>query len=392
MIDVRLTNYMEDELESTPTGMQRYMADEIAWEDRLIGLVGPRGVGKSTLVKQQIIKDRSDDYKQLYVSADHSYFSTHTLTELADEFVMEGGKRLVIDEIHKYPGWSKEIKQIHDQYSKLKIIFTGSSILHIRKGGSDLSRRALLFEMQGMSFREYLKLNENIDLPVMTLEDITDNRMKRIPDFHPMPYFRDYLASGYYPFSRLSRFDMRMQQILSETIEVDIPTYVNMTPASARKLMQMTMIISKNAPYKPNMLNLSVELGVSKNDIPKYLVYLEKTGILGLLRDSTGGMRGLGKLEKVFLDNPSLMTALAGRDTNIGNLRETFFYNQTKVRNHVTASKISDFEINGVTYEIGGTGKGGKQLATAQRGIIVRDDIEYGHGNIVPLWQFGLNY
>lgn len=392
MIDASLINYMEDELESTPTSVRRYMSDDIAWEDRLVGLVGPRGVGKSTLVKQQIIKDSNPEYKQLYVSADHSYFSTHSLIDLANEFVMEGGKRLAIDEIHKYPGWSNEIKQIYDQHSRLKIIFTGSSILHIRKGGADLSRRALFFEMQGLSFREYMRMFENIELPLLSIREITDNRIRRIPDFHPLPYFRKYLASGYYPFSQLSRFDMRMQQILSETIEVDIPTYINMTPASARKLKQMAMIIAKSAPYKPNMLNLSVELGISKNDIPDYLVYLEKTGILGLLRDSTGGMRGLGKLEKVFLDNPSLMTALAGGQPNIGSVRETFFYNQTRVRNYVTSSKISDFEIDGVTYEVGGASKGGKQLAKAEKGIIVRDDIEYGHGNIVPLWLFGLNY
>lgn len=392
MIDISLINYMEDELTSTPTSVRRYMEDEIAWTDRLVGLVGPRGVGKSTLVKQQIIQDQRQDYKQLYVSADHSYFSTHTFIQLADDFVMEGGNRLVIDEIHKYPGWSKEIKQIYDQHSKLQIIFTGSSILHIRKGGADLSRRALFYEMQGLSFREYLKMFESIELPTLSIEEITDNKISRIPDFHPIPYFRKYLASGYYPFSHLPRFDMRMQQILAETIEVDIPTYINMTPASARKLKQMAMIIAKSAPYKPNMLNLSVELGISKNDVPDYLVYLEKTGILGLLRDSTGGMRGLGKLEKVFLDNPSLMTALAGGAVNVGNVRETFFYNQTRVKNYVTSSKISDFEIDGVTYEVGGAGKGGKQLANAERGIIVRDDIEYGHGNVVPLWLFGLNY
>lgn len=213
-----------------------------------------------------------------------------------------------------------------------------------------------------------------------------------IPDFHPLPYLKKYMASGYYPFGNLKRFDMRMQQILSETLEVDIPTYVNMSPASARKLKQMAMIIAKSAPYKPNMLNLSVELGISKNVVPDYLVYLEKTGIVGLLRDSTAGMRGLGKLEKVYVDNPSLMSALAGGLPNVGNLRETFFYNQTRVRNHVAASKISDFEIDGVTYEVGGASKGGKQLEKAERGIIVRDDIEYGHGNIVPLWLFGMNY
>lgn len=392
MVDLILIKYMNDELASTPTKVRRYMATEIAWEDKLIGLVGPRGVGKSTLVKQQIIADRNSDYPQLYVSADHTYFSTHTLLDVANDFVAEGGKRLVIDEIHKYSGWSNELKQIHDQYRELKVIFTGSSILHIRKGGADLSRRALIFEMQGLSFREYLLMSENIELPLLSIDDINNNRIDLASGFHPLPYLKKYMATGYYPFGSLPRFDMRMQQILSETLEVDIPAYVNMSPATSRKLKQMAMIIAKNAPYKPNMLNLSVELGVSKNDIPTYLVYLEKTGILGLLKDSTGGMRGLGKLEKVFLDNPSLISTLAVNHPDIGNLRETFFYNQTRVRNDVVASKVSDFEINGVTYEVGGAGKGGKQQAKAERGIIVRDDIEYGHGNIVPLWLFGLNY
>lgn len=392
MIDVLLVNYMNDELASTPLKMRRYMADEIAWDDRMLGVVGPRGVGKSTLVKQQIIADKSPDYPQLYISADHAYFSTHTILEVAREFVMEGGKRLVIDEIHKYPGWSNELKQIYDQYKELSIIFTGSSILHIRKGGADLSRRALIYEMQGLSFREYLQMFEDIELPILSIEDITGNEIEHIPGFHPMAYMHKYLASGYYPFGNLPRFDMRMQQILSETVELDIPSYLNMTPATARKLKQMAVIISKSAPYKPNMLNLSVELGVSKNDIPNYLVYLEKTGIIGLLKDSTAGMRGLGKIEKVFVDNPSLMSALTGGQPNIGNMRETFFYNQTRVKNNVVASKIADFEINGVTYEVGGASKGGKQLAKATKGIIVRDDIEYGHANIVPLWLFGLNY
>lgn len=392
MIDLSLINYMNEELASTPVQIRRYMSDEIVWEDRMVGLVGPRGVGKSTLVKQQMIADSSPDYFQLYVSADHSYFSTHTLLDLAVQFVQEGGKRLVIDEIHKYPGWSNELKQIYDQYKDLHIIFTGSSILHIRKGGADLSRRALIFEMQGLSFREYLRMFENINVPVLSIDEIITNKFERIDGFHPLPYLRKYMQSGYYPFGNLPRFDMRMQQILSETIEVDIPSYVNMSPSTARKLKIMAMIIAKSAPYKPNMQNLSVELGVSKNDIPNYLTYLEKTGILGLLRDNTGGMRGLGKLEKVFLDNPSLMSVLAGGDPNVGNIRETFFYNQTRVKNNVVASKISDFEIDGVTYEIGGAGKGGKQLAKAEKGIIVRDDIEYGYGNIVPLWQFGLNY
>jgi len=392
MIDLRLINFMREELAATPTKFERYMVSEIPWNDRMIGLVGPRGVGKSTLVKQQIIKEQKDDYIQLYVSADHSYFANHTLTDLADLFIAEGGKRLVIDEIHKYHGWSRELKQIYDSHPNLKIIFTGSSILDIKKGGADLSRRAIMFDMQGLSFREYLEMFEDISLPTYSIEDITENRIEYNMDFHPLPYFRKYLANGYYPFGQLPRFDIRMQQIFSETIEVDIPTFANMTPSTVRKLKQMMMIISESAPYKPNMLNLSVELKISKNDVPDYLVYLEKAGMISQLRDSTSGMRNLGKVEKVFIDNPNLMTVLAGGSPNIGNLRETFFFNQTRVKNLVQASKISDFEINGITYEVGGANKGRAQLAKAKKGIVVRDDIEYGSGDIVPLWTFGMNY
>lgn len=392
MIDLRLINFMREELAATPTKFERYMASEIPWNDRMIGLVGPRGVGKSTLVKQQILKEQKDDYIQLYVSADHSYFANHTLTDLADSFIAEGGKRLAIDEIHKYHGWSRELKQIYDSHPNLKIVFTGSSILDIKKGGADLSRRAIIFDMQGLSFREYLEMFEDISLPAYSIEDITENRIEYNKDFHPLPYFRKYLANGYYPFGQLPRFDIRMQQIFSETIEVDIPTFANMTPSTVRKLKQMMMIISESAPYKPNMLNLSVELKISKNDVPDYLVYLEKAGMISQLRDSTSGMRNLGKVEKVFIDNPNLMTVLAGGSPNIGNMRETFFFNQTRVKNLVQASKISDFEINGITYEVGGANKGRAQLAKAKKGIVVRDDIEYGSSDIVPLWTFGMNY
>lgn len=392
MIDLRLINFMREELAATPTKFERYMVSEIPWNDRMIGLVGPRGVGKSTLVKQQILKEQKDDYIQLYVSADHSYFANHTLTDLADSFIAEGGKRLAIDEIHKYHGWSRELKQIHDSHPNLKIVFTGSSILDIKKGGADLSRRAIIFDMQGLSFREYLEMFEDISFPAYSIEDITENRIEYNMDFHPLPYFRKYLANGYYPFGQLPRFDIRMQQIFSETIEVDIPTFANMTPSTVRKLKQMMMIISESAPYKPNMLNLSVELKISKNDVPDYLVYLEKAGMISQLRDSTSGMRNLGKVEKVFIDNPNLMTVLAGGSPNIGNLRETFFFNQTRVKNFVKVSKISDFEINGITYEVGGANKGRAQLAKAKKGIVVRDDIEYGSGDIVPLWAFGMNY
>lgn len=382
---------MEEELRRTPLEFHRYMYDRVIWEDRMIGIIGPRGVGKSTMVKQFILShpDRQD---WLYVSADHTYFSSSTLTDLADEFVKEGGRYLVIDEIHKYHGWSRELKQIYDSHAGLNVIFTGSSILDIKKGSADLSRRVLIFEMQGLSFREYLKLFKNIDLPVYALDEILAHKVTLPSDIHPLPLFREYLTRGYYPFCSLPGYDIRLQQVIAQTMEVDIPQFAGMNVSTARKLRKMVDIISKMAPFKPSFMNLATELKVSKNDVPDYMLYLEQAGMIGLLRDDTGGIRGLGKVEKVYIDNPNLMNVLAGDEPNKGNMRETFFFNQMRVSNDVISSRISDFRIGDITFEVGGAKKGKKQLAGAETGIVVRDDIEYGYHEFVPLWQFGLNY
>lgn len=382
---------MEEELRRTPLEFHRYMYDRVIWEDRMIGIIGPRGVGKSTMVKQFILShpDRQD---WLYVSADHTYFSSSTLTDLADEFVKEGGRYLVIDEIHKYHGWSRELKQIYDSHAGLNVIFTGSSILDIKKGSADLSRRVLIFEMQGLSFREYLKLFKNIDLPVYTLDEILAHKVTLPSDIHPLPLFREYLIRGYYPFCSLPGYDIRLQQVIAQTMEVDIPQFAGMNVSTARKLRKMLDIISKMAPFKPSFMNLATELKVSKNDVPDYMLYLEQAGMIGQLRDDTGGIRGLGKVEKVYIDNPNLMNVLAGDEPNKGNMRETFFFNQMRVSNDVISSRISDFRIGDITFEVGGAKKGKKQLTGAETGIVVRDDIEYGYHEFVPLWQFGLNY
>ncbi len=382
---------MEEELRRTPLEFHRYMYDRVIWEDRMIGIIGPRGVGKSTMVKQFILShpDRQD---WLYVSADHTYFSSSTLTDLADEFVKEGGRYLVIDEIHKYHGWSRELKQIYDSHAGLNVIFTGSSILDIKKGSADLSRRVLIFEMQGLSFREYLKLFKNIDLPVYALDEILAHKVTLPSDIHPLPLFREYLTRGYYPFCSLPGYDIRLQQVIAQTMEVDIPQFAGMNVSTARKLRKMVDIISKMAPFKPSFMNLATELKVSKNDVPDYMLYLEQAGMIGQLRDDTGGIRGLGKVEKVYIDNPNLMNVLAGDEPNKGNMRETFFFNQMRVSNDVISSRISDFRIGDITFEVGGAKKGKKQLAGAETGIVVRDDIEYGYHEFVPLWQFGLNY
>lgn len=357
----------------------------------MIGLVGPRGVGKSTMMKQHILL-QPDRERWLYVSADNSYFYNHTLIELADEWVKENGMHLVIDEVHKYNGWSRELKQIYDTFSDLQVIFTGSSVLDIHQGAADLSRRALIFEMQGLSFREYLKLTENIDIPVYSLDEILQNRVEFPLDFHPLPYFKEYLARGYYPFSSQPGYELRLQQVMNQTLEVDIPQYAGMNISTSRKLARLLALLSESVPYKPNMGNLTVELKVSKNDLPDYLVYLEKAGMIAQLRDETGGFRGLGKLEKIFLDNPNLMYALRGDGVNIGSVRETFFYNQMRVNHEVVAAKTTDFRIGDYVFEVGGAKKGRRQLEGDPNGIVVRDDIEFGHANIIPLWHYGLNY
>lgn len=389
-IDDSLVAYQNDQLQRIPKTFHRYMYDRLPWEGRMVGLVGPRGVGKSTLLLQHMAES-SDREQSLYVSADSLYLATHTLVDLTDSFVKYGGKHLYIDEVHKYKNWSRELKQIYDTHPDLKVTFTGSSILDIIDGEADLSRRAVIYTMQGLSFREYLALFHDIHTPAYTLEQILAHEVAK-PVEHPLAYFKDYLQRGYYPFSDAEDFPLRMEQIVRQTIESDIAQYADLKASTARKLIQLLGVISGIAPMKPNADSLSQEVGVSKNNISDYLVYLEKAGMIGLLRDNTGGLRGLGKVEKVYLDNPSLMTVLAFGKPDTGSLRETFFYNQMRVQNHVLASRVSDFTIGEYTFEIGGRKKGKQQIEDVPNGFIVKDDIEYGHHNVVPLWAFGLNY
>ena len=389
-IDDSLVAYQNDQLQRVPKTFHRYMYDRLPWEGRMVGLVGPRGVGKSTLLLQHMAES-SDREQSLYVSADSLYLATHTLVDLTDSFVKYGGKHLYIDEVHKYKNWSRELKQIYDTHPDLKVTFTGSSILDIIDGEADLSRRAVIYTMQGLSFREYLALFHDIHTPAYSLEQILAHEVAK-PVEHPLAYFKDYLQRGYYPFSDAEDFPLRMEQIVRQTIESDIAQYADLKASTARKLIQLLGVISGIAPMKPNADSLSQEVGVSKNNISDYLVYLEKAGMIGLLRDNTGGLRGLGKVEKVYLDNPSLMTVLAFGKPDTGSLRETFFYNQMRVQNHVLASRVSDFTIGEYTFEIGGRKKGKQQIEDVPNGFIVKDDIEYGHHNVVPLWAFGLNY
>ena len=390
-MDISLTEYMEGQLKQTTSTFHRYMYDKISWESRMFGLVGPRGVGKSTMVLQYI-KVHRDSRRLFYISADHLYFSLHTIVETVDEFAKEGGEQIFIDEIHKYENWSRELKQIYDTHPDVKVGFTGSSVLDIYKGFADLSRRAPIFMMQGLSFREYLQLFHNIQVPVFSLAEVVNLKVKIADVSHPLPLFRNYLQKGYYPFAGDTDFELRLRQVINQTMEVDIPQYANMNASTGRKLKKLLSVIAKSVPFKPVMDSLATVVGVSRNVLPDYFLYMEQAGMIGQLRDDTGGIRGIGKVEKVYLDNTNMAYLLGDNATDTGNIRETFFYNQTRVVTDVINSRISDFEIDGKTFEVGGKKKGNKQLSDAKEGYIVKDDIEYGSGNIIPLWAFGFLY
>jgi len=390
-MDISLIEFMESQLKQTTSTFHRYMYDQISWESRMFGLVGPRGVGKSTMILQYI-KEHRDSRHILYIGADHLYFSSHTLIETVDEFAKEGGEQIFIDEIHKYENWSRELKQIYDSHPDVKVGFTGSSVLDIYKGFSDLSRRAPVFMMQGLSFREYLQLFHDIKVPVYTLDDVLAQKAKVADVSHPLPLFRDYLQKGYYPFSGESDFGIRLRQVINQTMEVDIPQYANMNASTGRKLKKLLAVIAQSVPFKPVMDSLATVVGVSRNVLPDYFLYMEQAGMIGQLRDDTGGIRGVGKVEKVYLDNTNMAYLLGGDAADVGNIRETFFFSQMRVVSDVISSHISDFEIDGKTFEVGGKNKGKKQLSEAKEGYVVKDDIEFGSSNIIPLWAFGLLY
>lgn len=373
------------------TGFYRYMYNEVNWENRLIGLTGPRGVGKTTMLLQYI-QSTLPLNQTLYVTTEDFYFTQNSLLDLADTFVKAGGKYLFIDEIHKYNDWSRDLKLMYDYHSDLNIVFTGSSILDIKKGSADLSRRAVMYHMQGLSFREYLNLFHQIEVPQFTLDEILTHRVDVPQIEHPLPLFDDYLKRGYYPFAIESDFDLRLEQIVNQTLESDIPIYATMNVATGRKLKQLMAIVAESVPFKPNNSKIAEILNISRNNVSDYLLYIEEAGMIAQLRSETKGIRSLGKVDKIYLDNTNLVYNLVRNNQNVGNVRETFFFNQLRVKHSITSSSKADFKIDTMDFEIGGKNKGKKQIESSENGFIVKDNIEIAYLNTIPLWHFGLMY
>ena len=386
-------------IEATKLDFERYLYSEIDWEDRLISIVGARGTGKTTLILQHIKKQFPQRKKALYISLDNILFTKTGLKPTVHEFYTLGGTHIFIDEVHRYPNWAIEIKNLYDSYPDLHIVFTGSSILEIYKSNADLSRRAITYHLHGLSFREFLKLEKNYDAPVLSLQDIIENHVeitsKICSEIKIIPAFRAYLEFGYYPFFKegVKRYSMRLRNVVNVILETDLPAVEKIEYASVYKLRKMLMIVSSLVPYTPNISTLSGQLEINRASVMKYFIYLQKAGLVRMLLADQKGMNLMNKPEKLYLDNTNLIHALAPENYNTGNVRETFFANQLSLKHTISSAKQGDFSIDDTfTFEIGGMNKTFKQIKQLPVSYIAKDDIETGYGNTIPLWLFGLLY
>lgn len=384
----------------TDTSFTRSLLDEINWDARLIGIKGSRGVGKTTLLLQYIKLFLSNKFsKTLYVSLDDIWFSEHKLTELVDTFEKEGGEHLFLDEVHKYPQWSIEIKNIYDDHPDLQIIFTGSSLLEILNARADLSRRAITYTMQGLSFREFLALETGKSFPILSLDSILSKHEQITPniisDLKPFQYFEKYLHSGYYPFyaEEPDLYHIRLEEVINMILEIELPLLRNVNLSYTKKLKQLIYIISESAPFIPNISKISERTGINRETILNYIHYLTESQILFSAYKNSKGISLLQKPDKLYLENSNLMYTFKGESINKGNMRETFFVNQLKYKHTIELSDTADFIVNRkYSFEIGGRTKSKKQIANLHDAFIVTDNTEFGFGNKIPLWLFGFLY
>ncbi len=381
------------------TQFVRYLHGEIDWNDRLIAITGARGSGKTTLMLQQIkmAHQRSDEV--LYLSVDDIYFINNNLKDTVSQFVAKGGKFLFIDEVHKYPNWSTEIKNCFDTFPELQIVFTGSSILEIHKGQADLSRRLSLYHLAPMSYREFLQFETQTLFPAVSLEDVLKNHLSLCNNINdkikPLKHFTDYLKWGALPFYKENpnKYHQRLRSIINVILENDLPAIVPIDYAHILKIKQLLKIISESVPFKPNITKIAERTGIERKTVLKYLDYLHKAELIQLLESGVEGIAVFNKPEKIYLGNTNLYFALNQSIPEIGSLRETFFQQQLSVKYKLDFGEIADFCVDSkYIFEIGGKSKDRKQIESYTNGYLAIDDLEYGFQNKIPLWLFGFLY
>lgn len=396
----RLFEYYHRRLEYVDMELIRNLETTISWDARLIGIKGARGCGKTTLLLQHIKKDFAAKLDNaLYVSLDNIWFANNQLIDLVDYFIKQGGTHIFLDEVHKYPNWATEIKNLYDEFPSLHIIFTGSSLLQIIDSRADLSRRALVYYLPGLSFREYLQMETKIQYPILTITDVLLRHStfthEIVRQVKPFIHFKNYLEWGYYPYylEGVKDYNQRLEGTVLMILEQELPLLRNVEPAYVQKVKQLLGIIAESAPFIPNVTKLSERIGINRQTFITYLNYLEQANLIRLLYRDTQGIGLLQKPDKIFLDNTNLMHLLSNGSPDVGSSRETFVANQIAQVAEVKFSVQSDFLVNGqYTIEVGGKNKTRKQLQGLEDAFIAADDIEYGTGKRVPLWLFGFLY
>ena len=378
----------------------RSAENEINWNARLVCVRGPRGVGKTTLLLQHIKKTFSENLQRvLYVSLDNLYFAENSLIDFVEKFVQCGGTHLFLDEVHKYPNWSQVIKNIYDDYPELSVVFTGSSLLEILNARADLSRRALVYNMQGLSFREYLSIKTKNEFPILPLEEILENNeilsSQIVSKVRPFAYFEDYLKQGYYPFFLEGEddYNSRLTEVINMILDIELPLLRKIDTSYISKIKKLLMVIAKSAPFIANTTELAGVIGIARQTLLSYFDYLEESMLIKQLFKESRGMGNLQKPDKLFLENTNLMYALCDEKIEIGNVRETFVLNQLKKKYEVLFSTESDFYVeNKYTFEIGGKNKKRKQIQGLENSYIIADNIEYGTDRRIPIWLLGFLY
>ncbi len=378
---------------------KRSLMDQIQWNARLIGIKGARGVGKTTLLLQYIKENLPIDLTTLYVSLDNIWFAENKLSTLTDTFVKRGGKFLFLDEVHKYPNWSQELKNIYDDYPELKVVFTGSSLLEILNARADLSRRAVVYTLQGLSYREYLHLKADIKLPKLNLEDLLQNHLQLAREINgqlkPLQYFDEYLKTGYFPYFQEvpSLYYQRIEEVINMTLEIELPLLRKVEVSYVSKLKQLLQIISESVPFIPNVSKLSERIGLNRNTFTTYLFFLQEANLTRNIYKDASGITQLQKPDKIYLENTNFQYALAPKNTEKGSIRETFFVNQLSYQHRIEYVEQGDFLIDqSYTIEVGGKGKTNRQVQGIANSYIASDDLEYGTGTKIPLWMFGFLY
>jgi predicted AAA+ superfamily ATPase len=395
-----LYKYSQIQITNTSNDFIRYLYHKIDWTDRLIGIIGARGVGKTTMMLQYIKNNLDFSEKAIYISLDDFFFTKNRLFDFAEDFYVNGGRYLFIDEVHKYADWSRDIKSLYDIYKDLHIVFSGSSALLLSQGEGDLSRRSAVYDLHEMSFREYLKLREILDFPAITLDELVVNHQKISAEVKEklsiIPLFHDYLDSGVYPFSIdvSGKFHQRLVNTVNVIVESDLPSIDNITYHTSVKLRKLLSLIAESVPFKINISELSRKTELSRDMLLMLLKALERTKLLKALHQSGAPTGHLTKPDKLYIHNTSLLKALAMIDNpSVGTLRETFFMNQLILNHHLEIPKNGDFLVDRkYIFEIGGKNKTSSQIKNIKDAYIAADQIEIGYRNTIPLWLFGFLY